>query len=397
MPNFHTDSFEALSYPCTQGDTTFLWEAFSSRGNRLVFASLHDVTLMIRICAKKEGGWLIKGDKITRPTKAVLLQKALQDFKEVSHAEVHTSNIESKQSLHVKMHSPYLKSIEFFASEAFEKNKEVWIEVGFGSGRHLLHQAKKHPHIHFIGLEIHKPSIAQVLKQCELQGIENISVLDYDARLFMEFLPSNSVGRIFVHFPVPWDKKPHRRVFSQGFIEEALRVLYVKGTLELRTDSELYFEFALSVMLHLSKVDVHIYKNALLEISSKYEDRWRKMDKDIYDVILCNEIDSPDKAPIQRLWFDTPFDFQAIKKRFKAENYLKEGFFVHFEELFCIGAEEKSGLIRLSFGANERNEKAYIWIKEDGQAFYMPNAILATKSNSAAHTFIKGWFDGICD
>jgi len=33
-------------------------------------------------------------------------------------------------------------------------------------------------------------------------------ILDYDARVFLEFLPSNSAKQIFVHFPVPWDKNP---------------------------------------------------------------------------------------------------------------------------------------------------------------------------------------------
>lgn len=172
----------------------------------------------------------------------------------------HKSNFQIlslKNFLEVK-HSPYLKEIEFFANH-FNVEREVWVEIGFGSGRHLLYQAKKNPHIQFIGLEIHKPSIEQVLKQCELQGIENILVIDYDARLFMEFLPSNVVGRIFVHFPVPWDKKPHRRVFSAAFIEEVLRVLHLNGTLELRTDSQLYFEFTFSQMMQLSK-RMHVKK-----------------------------------------------------------------------------------------------------------------------------------------
>ena len=76
---------------------------------------------------------------------------------------------------------------------------------------------------------------------------------------------------------------------------------------------------------------------------------------------------------------------------------IKEGFFVHFEELFCIN--ERSGLIRVSFGANERNEKAYIWVQEDGKASYLPDAILATKSNflfiwrnrDAPHRIVRNW------
>jgi len=392
MPNFHTKTLKPLRYPCAYKETTFTYEARSKRGNTLVMASTQGEQVLIRIQQKEDGVLLVKGDKVTRPTQASFLQKVLIDFRDASEAEEIFSNIEPKKFLHVK-HSPYLKEIEFFASD-FDAEREIWVEIGFGSGRHLLHQAKKNPHIQFIGLEIHKPSIEQVLKQCELQNIENILVIDYDARLFMEFLPSNTVGRIFVHFPVPWDKKPHRRVFSAAFIEEALRVLHVKGTLELRTDSPLYFEFTFSQMMQLSKADVHIKKNAALEITSKYEDRWRKMEKDIYDVILTNEIEAAPISKLGTLHFDATVDFAKIRDAFKDELLRGEGFFVHFEELFEIN--EKSGLIRLSFGANERNERCFIQIQE-GKVTYLPETILATKSNVAAHTLIKEWFHGICD
>lgn len=392
MPNFHTQTLKPLSYPCTYKETTFRYEAHSKRGNKLVMALMQGENVLIRIHQKEGGGLLVKGDKVTRPTQASFLQKVLMDFRDVSEAEELFSNIEPKKFLEVK-HSPYLKEIEFFANH-FNVEREIWVEIGFGSGRHLLHQAKKNPHIQFIGLEIHKPSIGQVLKQCELQNIENILVVDYDARLFMEFLPSNVVGRIFVHFPVPWDKKPHRRVFSAAFIEEALRVLRVNGTLELRTDSPLYFEFTFSQMMQLSKAHVLVKKNAELEITSKYEDRWRKMEKDIYDVTLTNEIASLPIPKLATLRFEEEVDFSKIRDAFKDDLLRGDGFFVHFEELFEI--DEKSGLIRLSFGANERNEKCYIQIQE-GKVSYLPDAILATKSNLAAHTLIKEWFHGICD
>lgn len=392
MPNFHTQTLKPLSYPCTYNETTFSYEAHSKRGNKLVMASMQGEQLLIRIHQKEDGVLLVKGDKVTRPTQASFLQKVLMDFRDLSEAKEIFSNIEPKKFLEVK-HSPYLKEIEFFATH-FDVEREIWVEIGFGSGRHLLHQAKKHPHIQFIGLEIHKPSIEQVLKQCELQNIENILVIDYDARLFMEFLPSNVVGRIFVHFPVPWDKKPHRRVFSAAFIEEALRVLHVKGTLELRTDSPLYFEFSFGQMMLLSRCDVHVKKNAELEITSKYEDRWRKMEKDIYDVILTNEIAAEPIPKLGTLHFDAAVDFAKIRDAFKDDLLRGDGFFVHFEELFEI--DDKSGLIRLSFGANERNEKCFIQIQE-GRVSYLPETILATKNNSAAHNLIKEWFHGICD
>ena len=70
----------------------------------------------------------------------------------------------------------------------------------------MIHQAALNPDVQFIGLEIHTPSIEQLLKQVNIQGITNILAINYDARLFMEFIKSNKVGKVFVHFPVPWDK-----------------------------------------------------------------------------------------------------------------------------------------------------------------------------------------------
>ncbi len=78
----------------------------------------------------------------------------------------------------------------------------------------------------------------------------------------MEFIDSNKVGKIFVHFPVPWDKKPHRRIYSNEFIDEALRVLMPKGTLELRSDSRKYFDYCVELLTNLNsgKITIDINK-----------------------------------------------------------------------------------------------------------------------------------------
>ena len=103
MPNFHTAQLKPLNYPCTSGQSSFIFEATSTRGNRLVMARIEDSEpLLIRVNSKAEGGYLVKGDKITRPTEASFLQKVLMDFRDVSGAQVTHSNIEPKKFLHVK-------------------------------------------------------------------------------------------------------------------------------------------------------------------------------------------------------------------------------------------------------------------------------------------------------
>jgi tRNA (guanine-N7-)-methyltransferase len=214
-------------------------------------------------------GTLLKYDKVTRPLKVNLLKEALDKVSKELNLEIQSSNIAISNSKAV-LSSEYFKKIEDFENITYPKEK-ISVEVGFGSGRHLLHQAKKNPDTLFIGIEIHTPSAQQVLKQIELQELDNIWVVNYDARLFLEMLPSNACEQIFVHFPVPWDKKPQRRVISTSFVNESMRVLRVGGRLELRTDSDKYFWYALETFFSVPKVEVEVRKNEALEVSSKYE------------------------------------------------------------------------------------------------------------------------------
>lgn len=329
-----------------------------------------------------KGTALLKYDKVTRPLKVNLLKEALGSVANVLGLEVLGSNIAISHTK-VPLASEYLKKIEDFEEITFPKEK-LSVEVGFGSGKHLLHQAKKNPDTLFIGLEIHTPSAQQVLKQIELQGLDNIWVVNYDARLFLEMLPSNRCEQIFVHFPVPWDKKPHRRVISPSFLEESMRVLRVDGRLELRTDSDNYFWYALETFFgeNVSKTQVEIRKNEALEVTSKYEARWLRQEKDIYDVyVKCMQQSAP-----RVLDFD--FNFNAVKYREGLEGKLSkkpmvfDGYFVHFERVFKRG--EGKLLIKCAFGSFDRPEHKYILMDKTG-CRYFASLPIKTSVNFAAH------------
>ena len=73
-----------------------------------------------------------------------------------------------------------------------------------------------------------------------------------------EMLPSNRCTQIFVHFPVPWDKRPHRRVISPSFLAESMRVLEKGGRLELRTDSDKYFWYSLETFFGPDGPKTHV-------------------------------------------------------------------------------------------------------------------------------------------
>ncbi len=206
----------------------------------------------------------------------------------------------------------------------------------------------------------------------------------------MELVPSNVIGKIYVHFPVPWDKKPHRRVISTSFIQEANRVLSVGGKLELRTDSENYYAYSYETFIAFNKTTLHINKNRDIAISSKYEDRWKKMEKNIYDVTMINEENS------QALSIEGSFDFSEVgiskDEILKLHGVTKkfDGGFIHFERIYTI---KEGAMIRLSMGSFDRPEHLYILIQNSVISYYR-NLPLKSKSNLGAHKFLNEIFRG---
>jgi len=390
MPHLHLEKFTEIEFPQKQDGVDFNFIATNANHSdeRLISVKIEQDEFFLIVKHENEKT-LLKSDKLTRPASIYNVHKALLAYAKCAELNVISSNVpENQKNVHLEEVTA-LKKIDFFAS-SFPEGKEIRIEVGFGSGRHLLHQAVNNPEILFIGIEIHRPSIEQVLKQVSIQNLDNLLVLDYDARLFMELVPSNVVGKVYVHFPVPWDKKPHRRVISTSFISEATRVLNIGGKLELRTDSENYYAYSYETFIAFNKTTLHINKNRDIAISSKYEDRWKKMEKNIYDVTMINEEES------ETLSIQGSFDFSTLK--LSSEEILKlhgvtkkfDGGFIHFERIYTL---KDGAMIRLSMGSFDRPEHLYILIENSVISYYR-NLPLKSKSNLVAHTFLNEVFCG---
>lgn len=331
----------------------------------------------------KKDNTLVKLDNATRLTPVSLMKTALNSYAEQSNAKILSSNTNSIYNK-MKPEEKYLKDIEYFANE-FQTDKEIWVEVGFGSGVHLLHQAVQNPDKLIIGLEIHYPSIEQVLKQVKIQNITNVLVVNYDARLFLEFLNSNSVGRVFVHFPVPWDKKPHRRVMSVGFIAEAMRVLKIDGSLELRTDSPNYFEYSSSLLDEFKEYPHKILKNKDLDVTSKYEARWKRQEKDIWDVTIYSTQNSPEIEFKTDFSFQAPYDLEKIKTSLPKGAIVDKEYLINFEDYYEIDTNNQNALlVKVTFGSFNRPVTKYIFITNDSARYFQGEPI-KTRINLEAH------------
>jgi tRNA (guanine-N7-)-methyltransferase len=360
MPHFLASEIDKVDFPKVSNGFEFQ-EIFTSSGESLISTLYQNKKFFLRQILKN-GNIMVKGDQYTRPAPVSILKNAIKAYWEVSNAKVTFENLSDKK---IQKQDDKFKDIKYFLND-FKFEDDIFIEVGFGSGRHLLAQAKANPNVTLIGLEIHTPSIEKVLRQIHLENINNVLVLNYDARLFLELVESNSINKIFVHFPVPWDKKEHRRVYSKEFISEASRALKVGGRLELRTDSPNYYEYVKGLFLDMN-INIDIKKNEETIVSSKYEDRWKKQKKDIYDMIFTNQNQD------EKLDLDYDFSFDELKsfheiKELSKKPMIFDGFVIHFQDFYTF--DDSKGLVKLSFGDFNKIEHQYIFVDGCNSAYY---------------------------
>ncbi|WP_273211280.1 tRNA (guanosine(46)-N7)-methyltransferase TrmB [Helicobacter rodentium] len=335
---------------------------------------------------------IVHFDKYSRISPIEITKEALKILMNFQDS-ILTQNLQGK-SLALKHRLPFIKNIEDFldfelllekqipklkqptklknynfttkqTSQDSNQPIKIWLEIGFGSGRHLLHNAKKHPEILHIGLEIHRPSLEQVARQIGLLGLENLLILAYDARIFLELLPSNILDKIFIHFPVPWDKQPSRRILSHTFLSQSSRTLKQNGSLQLRTDSLEYFNYAKNLAQNFKEdFQIESQMNAKEEITSKYEARWLRQKKDIYNLELYALRPS---AP-RKLNFDFSFlDLDSKPLHFLPKNFHKikivqKDYFLHLEDLLLSDSKSQQSpcVLKVSFGDFHYPQTRYI-------------------------------------
>ncbi len=135
--------------------------------------------------------------------------------------------------------------------------QEVWLEVGFGAGEHLVWQAEMNPNIGLIGAEPYISGQAKLLAKIADKNLSNIRLYPEDARDVIADLPDACVGRVFILFPDPWPKTRHhkRRFIQMEMLEELARVMKRNAELRFATDDRDYLVWALErFMAHPSFV-----------------------------------------------------------------------------------------------------------------------------------------------
>lgn len=128
--------------------------------------------------------------------------------------------------------------------------EDVWLEIGFGGGEHLIWQARHNPDTAVIGSEPFEDGIVKVLAAIKADGLPNVRLLADDVRPLLRALPDASLARVFILFPDPWPKRRHhkRRLIQPSLVAELARLMRLGAELRFATDIGDYARTALRAL-----------------------------------------------------------------------------------------------------------------------------------------------------
>lgn len=177
-------------------------------------------------------------------------------------------------------------------SQAFGRDADKVLEIGFGMGVATLEIAKRLPEKDFLAIDVHGPGVGNLLKLMAQDGVENIRVMRHDAVEVVEnMLPDGLLDGIHIFFPDPWHKKRHhkRRLIQTPFVAKLLPKLKTGGYIHLATDWE---EYAVQMLEVLSGFDQ--LQNTAPDFAptpdyrpeTKFEARGKRLGHGVWDLVF---------------------------------------------------------------------------------------------------------------
>jgi len=165
----------------------------------------------------------------------------------------------------------------FDNKKAFGNNRTVCLDIGFGNGESLIHIARMHPEINFVGMEVHSPGVGHLLLKMEEYDLQNIRIYQYDGvEVLKDCFTENSIDALHIYFPDPWHKKRHnkRRLIQQPFIQSIVPKLKDKARVHIATDWQEY-------ALHIQQVFAEYaeFKNIEQDNDFTQKPEWRPITK----------------------------------------------------------------------------------------------------------------------
>jgi tRNA (guanine-N7-)-methyltransferase len=135
--------------------------------------------------------------------------------------------------------------------QAFGRRAPCVLEIGFGMGDATAQIAAAHPHLDYLGVEVHVAGVGALLKRIGEQGLTNIRIVQHDAvEVLRDGVKPGTLDAVHVYFPDPWHKARHhkRRLIQPPLVALLASRLAPGGLVHCATDWEPYAQQMLEVL-----------------------------------------------------------------------------------------------------------------------------------------------------
>ena len=168
--------------------------------------------------------------------------------------------------------------------EFFGNDNPIVLELGCGKGEYTIGLAKQHPDNNYIGVDIKGARMWVGLKQGIAEGLKNVAFVRTRIELIENFFGKDEVDEIWITFPDPQILKARKRLTAPIYLDRYRTFLKKEGFVNLKTDSDILYEFTCDVIKESNFPLVYNYNDLYsndddLEVKSirtYYEEMWLK-------------------------------------------------------------------------------------------------------------------------
>jgi len=174
-------------------------------------------------------------------------------------------------------------------SEIFGNTNPIVIELACGKGDYTIGLARLNPEINYIGIDIKSNRMWTGAKTAIVESISNVRFLRIPIDSIIDYFGPNEVSEIWITFADPQPQKERKRLSSFKFLNLYRQVAPPNALVNIKTDSELFFESTLeqikrdNLKLSICYDDVYslVPVPMILQIQTYYERMWLGMGRTI--------------------------------------------------------------------------------------------------------------------
>lgn len=137
-----------------------------------------------------------------------------------------------------------------WAEKFFKNNNPVILELGCGKGEYTINLAERFQKKNFIGIDIKGARMWVGASKSLRMGLNNVAFLRTRIEFINSFFNNGEVDEIWITFPDPFENKKRRlkRLTSSVFLKKYKDFLKKEGTINLKTDNEILYNYTLNVV-----------------------------------------------------------------------------------------------------------------------------------------------------